>query len=311
MVVLAACDGASTVPSPSAPARSLSTSQTESASPASPATERVGFIGLPPEGADPSTPPSGELLLSHNGYEPPHNGVRVDLYLYGDGTMIWQKWSFTNTPVDVREGADQFGSGYLEQRLTAAGVQLLRRKVISTGLFEHDLQLRSRSFHPGLTMAVRRVDGMVVFSASHIPSWRSDVTTETPAQARAIVRLNALLSDPAAWLPTKAWADREIRAYVASRYTATFDRRQPSPSEFPPPADELLFDDCNVLTVEEVRSISNALEDAGITPSPNVEELAYVIYESGDTSYPAYLHFHPVLPDQGSIPGWRGWRGDC
>lgn len=132
------------------------------------------------------------------------------------------------------------------------------------------------------------------------------------AQARAIVRLNALLADPAAWLPTTAWADREIRAYVASRYTAAFDRRQPSPSELPPPADELLFDDCNVLTIEEARTISNALEDAGIAPSPNVVELAYEIYESGDTPYPAYLHFHPVLPDQKSIPGWRrGWRGNC
>jgi hypothetical protein len=311
MVVLAACDGASTEAPASTPASPSFTSQTEPASPASPATERVGFIGLPPEDANPSTPPSGELLLSHNGYEPPHNGVRDDLYVYADGTMIWQKWSFTNTPVGVPERADQFGSGYLEQRLTAAGVRLLRSRFLSTGLFERDLQLRSRSFHPGLTMAVRRGDRMVVFSASHIPSWRSDVIKETPAQARAIVRLNALLSDPAAWLPTKAWADREIQAYVASRYTATFDRRQPSPLEFPPPADELLFDDCNVLTVEEVRSISNALEDAGITPSPNVEELAYEIYENGDTTHPAYLHFHPVLPDQESIPGWRGWRGDC
>jgi hypothetical protein len=274
----------------------------------------VGFIGLPPEGALPSTRPSGELLLSYDGYGPFHDGVRVELYVYADGTMIWQKFSpFGSVPVGVPEGANQFGTGYLEQRLTAASVELLRSTLLSTGLFEHNLQLRSRSFHPGLIMAVRNDDRMVVVSASHIPaSWRADVTKETPAQARAIVRLNALLADPAVWLPTTAWVDREIHAYVASRYTAVFDRRQPSPPELPPPADELLFDDCNVLTIEEARTVSNALEDAGIAPSPNVVELAYDIYKDGDTSYPAYLHFAPVLPDQQSMPGWgRGWRGDC
>ncbi len=98
-------------------------------------------------------------------------------------TLFRRLWLVTGNRSEVEElpeGANQFGSGYLEQRLTSVGVELLRSRFLSTGLFEHNLQLRSRSFHPGLTMAVRKGDRMVVVSASHFPSWRADVTKETP-----------------------------------------------------------------------------------------------------------------------------------
>jgi hypothetical protein len=40
----------------------------------------------------------------------------------------------------------------------------------------------------------------------------------TPEQASALKQLDARLTDPASWLPASAWEDREIRAYVPSRY---------------------------------------------------------------------------------------------
>ncbi len=279
----------------------------------SPSTERVGFVGLPPEGARASTPPSGEMVLSSNGFGA--KGVRVDLYVYADGTMIWQKWGSSSVPVGVPEGANEFITGYLEQRLTTEGVELLRSRILSTGLFEHDLELRAGSHHPALTIGVRKGNRVVLVSAFQAPD-HTAIAQETQAQARALVRLEALLADPGGWLPTTAWADREIRAYVASRYGGGFDRRVPSPSELPPPAAELIFGraDCRDFTVEEVRTVSKALDDAGISPSIGADgELGFVIADpQAERSWESYLHFWPVLPHRSTFQHWgKGLPPGC
>jgi hypothetical protein len=270
----------------------------------SPSTERVGFVGLPPEGAQPSTPPKGGLVLSSIGFGDP-DGVRVDLYVYADGTMIWQKYTIHSIPVGVPEGATEFITGYLQQRLTMEGVELLRSRILSTGLFQHNLVLRARkSDHPPLTIGVRNGDRVVFVAASKAGP---DFPMERPAQTRALRRVEALLADPAAWLPTTAWADREIRAYVASRYAGGFDRRVARPRELPPAAAELLWGrgDCSPFTIEEVRTISKALEDAGIPASLNIDgQLAFEIPGRGGS----YLHFGPVLPDQAAFYGWGEGR---
>ena len=263
----------------------------------SPSTERVGFVGLPPEGVHASTPPSGGLVLSSNGFGDP-DGVVVDLYVYADGTMIWRKYTIHPVPVGVPEGATEFITGYLQQRLTTEGVELLRSRILSTGLFEHNLVLSAGSLHPPLTIRVRNGDRVVVVGAYQAGP---DFPKERPAQTRALRRLEALLADPAAWLPTRAWADREIRAYVASRYSRGFDLGVPSPSELPPQAAELLFGrgDCTPFTIDEVRTISKALEDAGI-PASVAPDGALAFEIPGGS----YLHFGPVLPDRAAFEGW-------
>ena len=50
-----------------------------------PAYERIGFVGLPPEGAAPSTPERGELVLEFHGGTP-----STDMWLYADGRLIWR-----------------------------------------------------------------------------------------------------------------------------------------------------------------------------------------------------------------------------
>jgi hypothetical protein len=106
-------------------------------------------------------------------------------------------------------------TGYVEQRLTAQGVQLLRSRVLATGLFEHNLRLDVGSHHAWVDDRVRRGDRLVSVAGVPFtdPSWNEHFTKETPAQARALARLQALIADPAAWLPTTAWADREIRGF--------------------------------------------------------------------------------------------------
>ena len=80
---------------------------------------RVGFVGLPPEGASPSRPRNGELVLSYFGQRFTH---WYEVWVYADGRMIWQREG------DLREGANVYSTGYLEQRLTPVGVDLLRRR---------------------------------------------------------------------------------------------------------------------------------------------------------------------------------------
>ena len=115
------------------------------------------------------------------------------------------------------------------------------------------------------------------------------------ASARAARRRH--LRRSGAWLPTTAWADPEIRAFVPSRYWFAYERNVPDTSRLPSPARELLqaalSNTCSVVTTDEARAIFQALAEAGISPSTNHG------YEIGFSfSGPAsYLHFSPALPD--------------
>jgi len=256
-----------------------------------------GFIGLPPQGAAQSTPESGELVLSSWGRPtslgtisaPSFSGPPMHrAWVYADGRLIWD-----------REGDHPFGgsertTGFLEQRLTPEGVELLRTEVISTGLFRHDLALVSGTgIHWG-GINVRNGDRLVevIWATPSTLGWQDDSArfrAATPEEARALERLNARLTDPASWLPASAWEDLEIRAYVPSRVAVCASGYDPSiaPWNEPPqvdsseifallpgPARDLLRakgrriadDDFCVyeVTTEEARAIAVALDVAGL-----------------------------------------------
>ena len=59
----------------------------------------------------------------------------TSVFVYADGRVIWVRQG------GAPAGANKSTSGFLEQRLTPEGVELLRSKVISTGLFRHDVDL--------------------------------------------------------------------------------------------------------------------------------------------------------------------------
>ena len=89
-----------------------------------------GFIGLPPQGATPSSPESGELVLFYWGPLPgAEDHGKSRFWLYADGRLI-----------SLREGAalpqaaNQLSTGALEQRLTPEGAELLRSEIVSIGL---------------------------------------------------------------------------------------------------------------------------------------------------------------------------------
>jgi hypothetical protein len=88
------------------------------------------FAGFPAEGVKASTPTNGRLLI---GLRQANNTI---WNVYSDGRVIWQKWTSSGDATAVPDGARRLDTGYVQQRLTPQGVQLLLSKLLATGLFE-------------------------------------------------------------------------------------------------------------------------------------------------------------------------------
>jgi hypothetical protein len=78
-----------------------------------PPDDLVGYSGFPADGAVPSTPEVGELVVDFS----VGRGIKetTQYFVYADGRLIWQRGEETNA-----------ATGWLEQRLTPEGVQMLR-----------------------------------------------------------------------------------------------------------------------------------------------------------------------------------------
>ena len=256
-----------------------------------------GFVGLPPVGSSTSAPESGELLVSFNGRSATlplylRNGTRgpghpmAHVFVYADGRVIWHREGW------VPRGANDALSGFLEQRLTSEGAELLRSRVLSTGLFSEDLALVGDLEGWGAIQA--RNGGRLVTVRWTYPFPGNNIarTAATPEQVRGLLRLDALLGDPAASLPASAWQRREIRAYVPSRYATcwvhrpeTGDPDRPTPTvplssiltRLPETVEDVLRrrgpvrrrtatppTACSLVPTEEAHAISHDLRGAGL-----------------------------------------------
>lgn len=270
--------------------------------------ERVGFIGLPPEGATPSVPDTGELVASmwsHISFDPEWGTGEV--YLYADGRLIWTRRDGRS----IGEGANEHSTGFLEQRLTPEGIELVRSEIIATGLFDDSPPPDDALLRVG----VQGEDG----------AWRVSVDESAldPDQSDALLRLAERLRYLESWLPAGAWEDREIRAYVPSRFALEVDLRAETRdlvadratilSLLPPPAREQVrtatgspvdlgegnpgvdvgpdvyrFD----LATEQARALARALDDESVEHVEHTEEytLAY------DVPLLGYIGLMPYLP---------------
>ena len=114
---------------------------------------RTGFIGLPPIGATPSSPASGELEIWYwafwaaNGQSlwagpanPNVKGGRTRAWVYADGRLI--TWDGPDRP----GSANPLSTGFLEQRLTPEGVERLRSEIAAAGDFGDLDELAPPSF---------------------------------------------------------------------------------------------------------------------------------------------------------------------
>ena len=298
-----------------------------------------GFIGLPPVGARPSAPESGELVLE--GRARSATLARVDarggclgplvrVWVYADGRVIWDR-----REAPVPEGANELTSGFLEQRLTPDGVELLRSELVASGLFDRDLTLMVPEGHGCFFSGWAEVHGegrlLRVGWTSPLFSRPGEGTTATPEQVSALRRLDALLTNPASVLPSSAWAGRQVRAYVPSHYAVCVDTSPPTDiarllSLLPGRAEELLRDKswtrsegdvvealgggrtkvlgrsaeyCSKLATEEARDVADAL--AGLDRAGHTHSLGYLVAEAVDNLNPTTIRFEPYFP-HGEFP---------
>jgi hypothetical protein len=252
-----------------------------------PAAEVLG--GLPPEGATPSTPESGELVVE----------LANQVWLYADGRVISSVYDLSLEPY----------SGLVEQHLTPEGVEFLRSNVLSTGLFEHDLELASRD-NPNCCLDIRVRDGDRLVSVRLGPRYAlSDhqAPIASPEQETALRSLEALLTSPTSW-PASVWTDQQIRAYVPTSYS--FCSRFVEPSHvlalLPEPARDLLGakylkadgdgfpqPTCSRMTTEDARAL------AGILAAEFGHGRGLLGFSSADPEVPGrsfLIAMNPVLP---------------
>jgi len=287
-----------------------------------------GFVGLPPEGASPSSPEAGELVLSFVGRSTTDDHYMGQVWVFGDGRLIWARPSY------LPEGANDLTTGLLEQRLSPAGVERLRSEVVSTGLFDHDLALSSVRFIWGEIVA--RVGDRLVTVKWFNPDpygMDPDAATRTPAtpdQERALERLDALLTYPGPRLPASAWEDKQIRAYVPSMFSVCYEGvpaevsdPQSDPSRvlslLPATAREILGgkdrtrhenlrgwaggpyypsrQDCSSVTTEEARAVVSAFDAAGLEREGPKHGLAFSFDVEGPVRETGSVVIEPLLPD--------------
>jgi hypothetical protein len=197
-----------------------------------------GPTKLPLVGATPSTPGSGRLVLAYDG--------RPGSKFPGSFVPVEQIWVYSDGHVIVRReggpsGVGGVATGYIRQRLTRTGVELLVSKVRATGLFDHNLYLRSANGLVWGAIRIRNGDRLVgTYWSGYFgfipPAFPRNAPLATARQASAIIPLTAGLADLGSWLPISAWADRDPRAFVPSKYAVCYARWVP-PVYTPRPLD--------------------------------------------------------------------------
>lgn len=226
-----------------------------------------GFIGLPPAGAQPSGPESGELVDSYivpSGNYPYVGYVR----LYADGRLIWR--------MHFPEGVWSASTGWLEQRLTPEGVELVR----THGDVSAKHPLRLDDWLPTSAWADRQFrayvpKGYAACLQLHGPASVAEVLdadTGTPSE-----ELLALFPAPAADL-------------LRGRQTVPQGPGTPSGG----------WDECLALPTEDARRLDRALSDAGLEGGVRTYQLWYLVDHPRREGAELAVYFEPVFPD-GSV----------
>jgi hypothetical protein len=239
----------------------------------------------------PMEPAVGEPVLHLRG--------DVEVAIYADGRVIWE----------IGDG----DPGYLQMRLTPEGVERLRSRAVSTGLFEQDQGLTLD--HAGGGMEVRRGDRSVIVvwgeDPSDIRSWAKAfvprdlerASAATAEQEIEVIELVAFFRDPTTWtLPRRMYVQPETSLFVPSRILVVYDLGVPDWSKLPPPAREvvsanlqrLIPDGCQVISTDQARKIARAFAQAGIDTDYDSQRGLLSFHVRG----PSFVHSSPALPHE-------------
>ena len=249
---------------------------------------RMGFIGLPPPGAVPSTPSGGELVVAVW-----TRSARV--WVYADGRLISLRYQ------DRSDAAGPLSTGLLEQQLTLSGVERLRSYVARSGTGLGPAPDRPAT---GPASPLVRDGGRLRVVDRPSPS----------CDARSCARV----TDPGSWLPPDAWRRERLRAYVPSRFAVCYGLRGDStdPEDAPAVPDASLFGrtsrgdhrlpadwPCSVVSTRRATRIVDTLRGARVLRDSTVASrvLAFVVDVRsplpGSPPHEARLFFEPLLPD--------------
>ena len=283
-----------------------------------------GFIGIPPAGATPSTPTRGELVLSAYGVT---QHSRNKVWVYRDGRMIFQRGLRPGTK-HPPGSANRESTGFLERRLTPKGIEILRSEILSTGLFGHDRELEMARPVPFFnSISVHNGERLVRVTWHQHPPYEPEYAypLATSEQATALQRLVARVTEPETWLPSSAWRDRRVRAYVPAEFELGYGawpldvKYSDILKQLPTPAREVLratkarrerglvgwqgdlvpaYTYSYRVTAEEARSLRTALVDAGLEVDWRVEDvaLAYLVGARHPKAGEISITFVPILP---------------
>jgi hypothetical protein len=240
---------------------------------------------IPPPGAEPSSPETGELVMQFiaQNIEP---CSWCEWYLYADGRLV----TFLDEPWERFAGG--FIVAWVEQRLTPQGVELMRDELRSSSRLQPGRGSDAYNY-----FSVRLSDGGPIRSVG----WSSQ--DRGPDRCSGAIcygfddAVFARMRDPASWLPASAWADARIRPYVPSRYVVYGDPIV-HPAALPPPADTILDAvECQVISTNEARELLDRFHAAGLlsTEEPLSPSGIDVRYERNRGV--GYVHFGPALPD--------------
>ena len=267
---------------------------------------QVGIMGLPPVGAAPSTPETGELIV-HMWSSQTSTAPWMRIFVYADGRLITQREGWTAS--GPRDEALYRETSYLERRLTPEGVEALWDYARSSGLFEADGEVvlnvgDVRSTCPR-TLQVRNGDHLVSVTCTDGRNDGDPQDEATPEQLGWIVRLQDRLIDPASWLAPSAWEDYTATPYVASRYMVCIWYGESS--VLPEAAVEVLAEgtpathphdpdntSCTTLTTEQARQLTTALDEVGTRREGKAEISYFLVDAAGDDA--GNMMLTPYLP---------------
>jgi hypothetical protein len=276
-----------------------------------------GFAWLPPEGSVLSTPETGELVAAVGKI---HDGA---WFLYADGRLI---------SID-----DQDGHGWVEQRLTAAGVERVRSGFLASGLFDPSRQpsevLSAEELTYDQRALVRDGDKFLIAQDSTSPPDHSlyPCPSDAPGtKCHLIWYLRGLASS----LPPDEWTEQQASRYVPARYALCLTGGQFTEAPavaltdlpsvvalLPSPAPELLqgreptgdlfeaANSCFALTIVEARALEAAFLDAfpdDVQTFPSANSGSVVTrMQLPSTTVLVKIEFWPLLP-AGGLVVWGG-----
>jgi hypothetical protein len=179
--------------------------------------------------------------------------------------MIWQRES------DLREGANEYSTGYLEQRLTPDGVELLRRRgSADAALFGFPWRppypaswLPARAWEDATIRAYVTSRYAVCYQGLLRPIEPSRILSRLPARAAGLLR-------------AAGFDVRSVEGWVRG-----------------------FGGGCSSLTTEDARAVAEVLEDAGLGQDEEFQTaygLTYYLESPGGFPNEVVIRFEPILP---------------